>query len=409
MVVISESEREREVNENTTTTILIGLTLNYHPNFPKNMAEVLTEDGTLEVSVPNEPQAMEENSNDIVKYGSTNDDKVTDSVIDAKQDDGTNSSKLSLVLSNQIISHSAASKKRSRSEVDDDVGDDDIDNYDNTTKSNYTENVTNEQKSSEGVFSTATTRLSKWIERLKDPNRPRGYIEPPKIIPLNDEFLKEFGKREKETDDALGRSFEIDRTIDDADDVVDVNDTSSDTVVMTSGAIATKGTTSSIKPIHTRKVRLANLLYTTNEIDITNECSKYGNVEAVNLILDKDDPTKSIGIAYVTFETPEAAQECITNLRVLHGRTIYTNLAKENTRTRDSYGGSTNNNGGGHNISRYYVDESSKAMAQKVKMLGIKCFHCGLPGHLQTDCPNAKQFRPCPLCAGSGALLCHVK
>jgi len=52
----------------------------------------------------------------------------------------------------------------------------------------------------------AKQRLSKWSARLLDPNRPRGLIETPKIIPLNDEFLSAFGKREKQDDIELNRN-----------------------------------------------------------------------------------------------------------------------------------------------------------------------------------------------------------
>ena len=47
--------------------------------------------------------------------------------------------------------------------------------------------------------------LSKWAARLLEPNRPRSLIETPQEIPLNDEFLKAFGQREKEHDKAMGR------------------------------------------------------------------------------------------------------------------------------------------------------------------------------------------------------------
>ena len=37
--------------------------------------------------------------------------------------------------------------------------------------------------------------LSKFVRRILDPHRkPTGLIEPPQIIPLNDEFLQAFGK-----------------------------------------------------------------------------------------------------------------------------------------------------------------------------------------------------------------------
>ena len=53
-----------------------------------------------------------------------------------------------------------------------------------------------------------TSRLSKFARRLFDPDRTRGLIETPEIIPLNDEFLTQFGKREKEYDEKIGRKLD---------------------------------------------------------------------------------------------------------------------------------------------------------------------------------------------------------
>ena len=64
----------------------------------------------------------------------------------------------------------------------------------------------------------AKKKLSKWAARLFDPNRPRGLVEAPKTIPLNDEFLTAFGKREKEHDEKLGRKIQINQEIQDEGD-----------------------------------------------------------------------------------------------------------------------------------------------------------------------------------------------
>jgi hypothetical protein len=69
-------------------------------------------------------------------------------------------------------------------------------------------NETNAQK--EQILLQAKSRLSKWAARLFDPNRPRGLVEAPEVIPLNDEFLTSFGKREKEFDDKIGNKVEFD-------------------------------------------------------------------------------------------------------------------------------------------------------------------------------------------------------
>jgi hypothetical protein len=64
------------------------------------------------------------------------------------------------------------------------------------------------------VVEQAKSRLSKWAARLFDPDRPRGVIEPPQVIPLNDEFLQAFGRREKEYDEAAGmKKLEVDNDL----------------------------------------------------------------------------------------------------------------------------------------------------------------------------------------------------
>ena len=41
-------------------------------------------------------------------------------------------------------------------------------------------------------------KRSKWAARLFDPNRSWGLVEALQVIPLNDEFLQAFGKREND-------------------------------------------------------------------------------------------------------------------------------------------------------------------------------------------------------------------
>ena len=61
------------------------------------------------------------------------------------------------------------------------------------------------------ILKLAKGRLSKWATRLFDPNRPRGLIETPEIIPLNDEFLVQFGNANKEMQNVTGKKIDIDR------------------------------------------------------------------------------------------------------------------------------------------------------------------------------------------------------
>jgi hypothetical protein len=72
-----------------------------------------------------------------------------------------------------------------------------------------------ETNKNETLVEVAKQRLSKWAARLFDPNRPRGLVQPPAVIPLNDEFLTAFGKREKDNDEKLGRTMEIPQQIED--------------------------------------------------------------------------------------------------------------------------------------------------------------------------------------------------
>lgn len=86
--------------------------------------------------------------------------------------------------------------------------------------SNNASNNNNNIDDKEQRVEVAKKKLSKWAARLFDPDRPRGLVEAPRTIPLNDEFLTAFGKREKEFDDQLGRNINIDQEIvdDDEDD-----------------------------------------------------------------------------------------------------------------------------------------------------------------------------------------------
>lgn len=80
----------------------------------------------------------------------------------------------------------------------------------------------------------AKKKLSKWAARLFDPDRPRGLVQAPQTIPLNDEFLTAFGKREKDFDDKLGRKIDIDQ------DIADENESSDDEEDMGNDTTSTK-------------------------------------------------------------------------------------------------------------------------------------------------------------------------
>ena len=92
-----------------------------------------------------------------------------------------------------------------RARIDTDADADANANSNTNTNANHETNAQKEQ-----LLIQAKSRLSKWAARLFDPNRPRGLVEAPEVIPLNDEFLTSFGKREKEFDDKIGNKVEFD-------------------------------------------------------------------------------------------------------------------------------------------------------------------------------------------------------
>ncbi|CAB9510236.1 CCHC-type and RNA-binding motif-containing protein 1 [Seminavis robusta] len=219
--------------------------------------------------------------------------------------------------------------------------------------------------------SPATDRkasLSKFVRRILDPNRkPTGLIEPPQVIPLNDEFLKAFGKREKEMDAEIGRTIDIDNDLadDDKEDDKDANDTS---------------TTKSKEDSSKRKIKVTNLKYTTAVQTLREECMNFGPVVDVNMLMDDNDPTKNTGRAYVVFSTAAAAQAAVDQQLGgdLDGRPIRVSLAEEQKRTP----------GNAFTEKRYWL-----------KDISTKCYRCGNIGHMEAECPNPQQASICPLCA----------
>ena len=254
----------------------------------------------------------------------------------------------------------------------------------------------------------AKQRLSKWSARLLDPNRPRGLIETPKIIPLNDEFLSAFGKREKQDDIELNRNpVDIVPMMGDDDDddggseLVDALGVSSSRKKKRKKSDLVKvcvidwvcfflhlNSSFVIRPFgfFTIKIKIINLSYTTTETELQKKCEEYGTVLLANLIMD-EEMKRSSGRAYVTFDDAESDQACIDNLnlKTFHGRKVTVHLAAEKKPRKSG--------GGPGLLSRFWE--------KKEKNLSLKCYRCGKVGHMIAEC-NGEVTKVCALCAGVG-------
>ena len=220
----------------------------------------------------------------------------------------------------------------------------------------------------------AKSKLSKWAARLFDPSRPRGLVEAPHVIPLNDEFLQAFGRREKKYDQALGRTIDIDTTNLDEDNDNDMDD---------QNRIFEADLQPTANVHHGCKVKIVNLAYTTTLEVLNQSCIVYGPLVDVNLVMDKDslltESPRNIGRAYVTFQLSESATACVEQFTTLHGRPLRVSLADDAPKKpRKSLG-----NGG----IRYWETDIS-----------TKCYRCGQVGHLAIKCMNDAKATPCALC-----------
>ena len=258
------------------------------------------------------------------------------------------------------------------------------DDGDKKTKTQKRPHIKLTQKQQEQL-DLAKNKLSKWAARLFDPNRPRGLVEAPKVIPLNDEFLTAFGKREKEYDDLAGREIDIDKT---SLDIIDVDEDSDDDNEGESKKKSKKDETAkkrNFSEMSNCKVKFSNLSYNTTTATIARKCGNIGPVVDVNLIVD--DNGQSSGRAYVVFEDHETAERCTSqmNQTQFEGRTLYVTLAAASGRKSNSSGPAKKQD------SRYWERDIS-----------TKCNSCGQVGHIARNCPNEEKLKPCGLCAELG-------
>lgn len=101
------------------------------------------------------------------------------------------------------------------------------------------------------------------------------------------------------------------------------------------------------------KIFIGGLSWNTNEEGLANHFSKFGNLEEVKIITDRETG-RSRGFGFITFEEGDAASQAINEMDgvELDGRNIRVSLAEE--RQGGSRGGNRGGFGGGRDSGRNF-------------------------------------------------------
>lgn len=88
------------------------------------------------------------------------------------------------------------------------------------------------------------------------------------------------------------------------------------------------------------KLYVGNLPYTVNDAQVRDRFSKYGEIDELALIMDRDTGRPK-GFAFVTFATQQAVEQALAeNGKDVGGRTIRVNIAEERKPRGGGRGGS---------------------------------------------------------------------
>lgn len=286
------------------------------------------------------------------------------------------------------LSSSPDKKRRKLNKKSENGNGNNASNNDNNSSTSYRSTTEKKKNVDPVLLEQAKSRLSKFAARLFDPNRVKGLVEDPITIPLNDEVLKAFGKREKEMDKLRGRGEVYDTKIVDEDENNNTDTANNEKETTT---VSSSLSSSSLKPNKKRmntkvKVKITNLAYRTSQETLTDVCLRFGSVTDVNMILEgklaDNENFHNSGLAFVTFETKDEAQSCLDGLKTLDRRPLRVSLAASRPKIS--------------NTGR--VVNASLLNAGLSKDISTVCFRCKQVGHIERDCTNPVSKKPCVLC-----------